>query len=73
MYPSQSLCSFYFQSLWISLHHRGQIAQVLENWPDTRVKAVVFTDGERILGLGDLGALGGFSEGRADMVRGALR
>jgi malate dehydrogenase (oxaloacetate-decarboxylating)(NADP+) len=46
------------RGLFISLRHRGRIAEVLRHWHTPGVRLVVVTDGERILGLGDLGALG---------------
>ena len=41
----------------IGANDRGRVAQVLRNWP-YRAGIIVVTDGERILGLGDLGANG---------------
>jgi malate dehydrogenase (oxaloacetate-decarboxylating)(NADP+) len=46
------------RGVFVTARDRGQVKSLLRNWPHRDVAMIVITDGERILGLGDLGSSG---------------
>lgn len=46
------------RGMYLTLNDRGHLRRIFNNYPEKEIEAIVVTDGEAILGLGDLGVNG---------------